>query len=58
MTTTKTKKTKTTARRASKTPHRHSWGPMEDHGWEDGTYQVCETCGATRFRGDRYAYRG
>lgn len=39
-----------------KQSRRHLWGPMEEHSFEDGTYQECKRCGATRFRGDRYAY--
>jgi len=36
---------------------RHKWGSFESHrDVRDGTYQICERCGATRFFGDRYAY--
>ena len=34
---------------------KHVWGPMEDRGWEDGSYQVCVKCHALRMKGDRYA---
>lgn len=39
----------------SKKRCRHSWGPMQDHSFKDGTYQVCTKCGVTRFYGDRYS---
>ena len=49
------KKSKST--KAKKKVGRHTYGPMAYHGsFEDGTYQTCTKCGATRFQGDRYAY--
>jgi len=41
---------------AKKKTGRHKYGPMKEHSFEDGTYQVCEKCGAVRFKGDRYSY--
>lgn len=40
-----------------KKTHRHKWGQLINHGWEDGTYQTCETgCGAIKFKSERYSY--
>jgi hypothetical protein len=38
---------------------RHRYGEMVCHSDpRDGDYQVCEKCGAVRFKGERRAYTG
>jgi len=48
-------KPKSKTKRQSKTK-RHKFGPLVEHSFEDGTYQVCLTCGRVRFKGDRYTF--
>lgn len=38
---------------------RHVFDDLRTRGdWRDGTYQVCQKCGGTRFAGERTVYRG
>lgn len=44
-------------KKAKKKPRcRHSYGPFERPSDEPTPYQVCDKCGVTRFKGERYAY--
>ena len=44
-----------TKKKQKKEKCRHRWGEME-YPSDDLPHQVCEKCGRTKFKGERYAY--